>query len=368
MSRITAVEAIHDALEQCADLGFEYSPGFSTHWSMASETMTRLGHPERVHDWVTTYRSKHRHIPMPEPVADIDGPDESSWRSALGDFDRVTDWHEHFRRSFTEEPWQDVLVRWWPRLMPGVVAGLTHGLIRTTHAVRSITSEVGPPSALQLGELATGLAYWAGKYFEPPGRSGPFGTQHLPGILASIPVLAPEHRSGMRRYDALPKVVGWNEAVRQLAEPVDIESALSDMTTSFVRVNLANTEHLPIVLIHTVTAPAALRLMLPHLPESMHLPSYLAMWRANAALFALFAVRPPDDEDQSDEGNSALTTSELAERAVEHGDEHAIKLTEACLREYAVRPDPVYLRFAEQMLGRLPRFYRGAERTAATPG
>ncbi len=33
---------------------------------------------------------------------------------------------------------------------------------------------------------------------------------------------------------------------------------------------------------------------------------------------------------------------ELGARAVEHGDEHVIKFTEACLREYALRPDPRY--------------------------
>ena len=38
---------------------------------------------------------------------------------------------------------------------------------------------------------------------------------------------------------------------------------------------------------------------------------------------------------------------DLIDRAVATGDEHAIKLTEACLREHAQRPDPVYLQAAE---------------------
>lgn len=357
---ITAFEAINDALEQCSDLGFEYSPGFATHWAMASETLTRLGHPEQVHDWVGRYRTKHKHLPRPDPVSDIDDGDETSWRSALGDFDRVTDWQQLFDRQLAEEPWQEVLVRWWPRLIPGVVAGLTHGLIRTTHAVRSITGSDEPPTALQLRELATGLAYWASKYLEQPGRSALNGRQRLPAILASIPRLAPEHRAGMRRYHELAKVEGWAEAVSQLAEPADLQDALSDLTASFVQVNIANSDQLPIVLLHTVTAPAALRLMLPHLPQSLHLPSYVAMWWANAELLALFAARRPEEVTAgSDEEQSTLTTSELAARAVEHGDEHALKLTEACLREHAIRPDPRYLLFSEQMLNRLPRYYRG---------
>ncbi|MET8680048.1 hypothetical protein ABZW18_21305 [Streptomyces sp. NPDC004647] len=53
------------------------------------------------------------------------------------------------------------------------------------------------------------------------------------------------------------------------------------------------------------------------------------------------------------------TVQDLTERAVEHGDEHAMKYTEACMREYMIRPDPRYLLAADQMLGRIPRYYRG---------
>jgi hypothetical protein len=44
---------------------------------------------------------------------------------------------------------------------------------------------------------------------------------------------------------------------------------------------------------------------------------------------------------------------ELVERAVENGDEHAIKLTEACLREHDAKPDPVYLEAAATTLARI---------------
>ena len=40
----------------------------------------------------------------------------------------------------------------------------------------------------------------------------------------------------------------------------------------------------------------------------------------------------------------------LAERAVAHGDEHAIKLAEACLARNEVRPDPAYLAAIESAL------------------
>jgi hypothetical protein len=51
-----------------------------------------------------------------------------------------------------------------------------------------------------------------------------------------------------------------------------------------------------------------------------------------------------------------MTPVELADRAVALGDEHGIKLTEACLYEDQLHPDPVYRVLAEAMLQRLPAF------------
>ena len=41
------------------------------------------------------------------------------------------------------------------------------------------------------------------------------------------------------------------------------------------------------------------------------------------------------------------------DRAVANGDEHAIKLAEACLREDRIQPRPVYRRAAQDALSRL---------------
>jgi hypothetical protein len=73
-------------------------------------------------------------------------------------------------------------------------------------------------------------------------------------------------------------------------------------------------------------------------------------WQAAAAIYAAFgsaagagaiADRKQDRED-------------LIGRAVTNGDEHAIKFTEVCLREYALNPKPVYLLAARHAIDRLP--------------
>lgn len=362
-----AFDAINDALDRCGDLGFEMVPGFATHWAMGAEAMITLGHPDLVPAWVDLYRVKHKHYPRPDAGDAIDGTDASSWRAALGHFERAGDWQRYFESQLRESPWRKVLEQWWPRLIPGAGAGLTHGLIRTTHIVRSMVRSPGEePTEAQLRELATGLSYWAGRYVEQPGASSLGGNGHLPEILASIPRLGPEVSGQIKLQDKglflhMSGVQGWSEAVSGLASPDDVQQALSDVTAAFVQVNLVHGDQFPIPLVHTVTAPAALRLMLPHLPAGMHLPSFVAVWRACSALLATFAQsRDPETSTRwAHDDRGLLSERELAERAIDHGDEHAMKFTEACLREYAVNPDDRYLLAAEQMQGRLPRYFRG---------
>ena len=60
-------------------------------------------------------------------------------RPALGRFDRVGDWEHMFRRLLGVRPCHDVVAQWWPRVSPGLFSRLTHGLIRTAHAVRGVS-------------------------------------------------------------------------------------------------------------------------------------------------------------------------------------------------------------------------------------
>lgn len=354
---------MNDALERCADLGFEMAPGFSTHWAMGSDTLIALGHPEEVRGWVTLYPQKNKHYPRPESTAPIGADD---WRSALGDFDRVSDWAALFERQLDERPWQDVLVTWWPRLVTGVSAGLTHGLIRTMHAVRSIDRSPEPPTRLHRRELATALAYWAARYVEQPGPAALLGSSRLPELISSIPRLDPDRKIGLRNkgfFLHMPDIPGWGSAVGELATPADVQSALSDLTASFAQVQMAHPDIFPIPLVHTVTAPAAMRVLLGYVPEELHLASFVAMWQANAALLASF-VQPLPEEVEPETEPPSLSEQELVARAVEHGDQHVLKLTEACLREHALRPDPRYLLLPERFLHKVPSYYREGERQA----
>ena len=120
-----------------------------------------------------------------------------------------------------------------------------------------------------------------------------------------------------------------------LREPTDVPADLAALAREFARVFLVYGRGRPIALLHSVTAPVAARSVLPLLPAEVARPTYDALWQVGAALYAVYTggttpeplpVGPPPSAD------------ELTDRAVATGDEHAIKLTEACLRLDAETP------------------------------
>ncbi|MEV4743048.1 hypothetical protein [Streptomyces sp. NPDC049555] len=348
MPSISYTDAVNEALERLDDLGYERGQGadLANHGPMGAEAVAVLGHGDEVGRWVERYRRAMEHHEPPAARFALDPADEASWRPALGAFERAGDWERLFVRELAEAPWREVLVRWWPRLLPGLFAGLTHGLIRTAHAVRGLYA-AGEPTRLQLDELARGLAYWAARYTELPGRPRLGGTHDVPSAVAALP-RTPEHGTPgpdmfRRRFASLGDLDGYGEALDRLA-PQQAPRLLSEMTVQFADVYLGHPEVFPVPLVHGVTAPAAARLVLPHLPHELYEPTLTALWQVQVGFLLCMTT------DRRGEGTDAWRAEaadlppidELGARAVEHGDEHVVKFTEACLREYALRPDPRY--------------------------
>jgi hypothetical protein len=338
---MTRQEAIEGGLARLKGVGFTMGPGFAEHGPMVAEAISSLGFNDRVAAWVDAYNGKTRHLPMPSPQQPIDGADEGDWRAALGVYPRAADWLAFFRRALAETPWQAVLRLWVPRLLDGHAGALTHGLIRTAHAVRNLPAD-GAPSALTLDELAHGLGYWAASYHRSPGDPERSGADDLDQALRRLP--------RGEKADIAP-------AIESLAPVADIDAAISRHTAAFARLLLAHEELRPvptIQLIHTITAPRSMRDLLPFLPPGSGPLAYRLLWRVSALVVAHVA-RPPATGSDGDPLHRAagLTPAELADRAIAHGDDHMIKLTEACLAEDRLRPDSVYRVLAEAMLQRL---------------
>ena len=83
--------------------------------------------------------------------------------------------------------------------------------------------------------------------------------------------------------------------------------------------------------------------MLPLLPSEVARPTYDALWQVGAALYAVYTGGVTAEPLPS---SAPPSRDSVTDRAVATGDEHAIKLTEACLRLHAESPDPVLLHAA----------------------
>ena len=172
MTEISYADAVNDALDRLRGVGFEFGPGFVNHAPMVAETLATIGCRGSVATWVEGNKRLRTYLDPPEGGIPISAGDPADWTAALGDLGRVLDWVDMFDAELSRRPWTDVLLEWWPRLLPGMFGMLTHGFIRAAHAVRSL--EATPePGRLQVRELAQGLGYWAARYTPvPPASEG----------------------------------------------------------------------------------------------------------------------------------------------------------------------------------------------------
>jgi hypothetical protein len=352
MPDVSANDVLDEGLSRLAATGPEFRGGLSNHGPMAAEALVRLGRANAVEHWLDGYLKRLEDAPTPG-----DRVTDATWRDALGKLNRVADWEVYLRAQLAEEPWRDILARWWPRLLPGVAAAATHGIIRTSHAARSLAGAGEAGDEERRDELARALAYWAASYVELPGGARPNGTLNAAAAIRALPVLdgpAPGDMITDRLKNGLPRLPGLSSALAALRPPAgnDTGRDLRDLAGEFTRVFLGYGRGQPIVFLHAVTAPVAAYSVLPLLPRQLARPTYDALWQVGAALYAVHAggVTP-----EPLPAASPLAPGDLADLAVATGDEHAIKLTEACLRLHAETPDPVFLHAAARASGLLGR-------------
>ena len=338
---------IDEMLDLLSFAGTELVNGNANHGPMAAEALFTLGREEAVLPWVDGYRD--RLLDRPTPAMPIPPAD---WREYLGHRDRLGDWIQFFEHRLAEDHWTDVLKEWAPRLTPAIMAAATHGLIRTAHAARSLASEETPQ---RLYELAQGLGYWAARYYTLPGIPSPasgnlspadalglVGRLHGPDFDGSGPII--EQVKGLVRHPEFGPVIDLVDTGDSLSR------SISNLTETFAGVYLANTRNL-IAFVHSVTAPSALRLVAPYMTKEDATLAARYAWQACAAVYAWYSVSPPPDPSLFQQPDEDV--QDLVDRAVSAGGAHSIKFTEACLREYAARPSPVYLAAAKDVSERV---------------
>ncbi len=333
MSRAT----LEEAYERFDGTGPEWGGNLSNHGPMAVEVLARRGFDGAVPAWVDRYLPRLDGLPAKHEAIGA-----GTWAAALGDFGRVTDWTDYFSRQVAEHPWREVLATWWPRLLPGIAAGATHGLIRTAHAVRTLLSgdESGPVTA----ELARGLAFWATRATAIPGTADPAGMLAARDALAALPRLADRSGPIAGRLSRLSVLDGWSRglsALRPPARPTEVPERLAELVDAATFRYLTHGYASPVLLVHTATAPNAVLHALPALPEDVWLASLSAVWAASAAITTAYGPAegtPP--EQRTSAPHDTDPAGEVLDRAVRHGDEHVIKFTDTAVEVYTRTGNP----------------------------
>jgi hypothetical protein len=322
--------------------------GNSNHAPMAVEALCAMGRADAVMPWLEEYRKGMIERPAPREAIPRDG-----WRIALGRTERVADWEEFFAIELKEAPWREVLDRWTARLGAGICASATHGVIRVGHSARALGVSESPE---RLRELADGLAYWAATYQELPTDMSGAAALSPREAIAKVATVPRERRrytgtiasslAALREFPEFAPVIGL---INVSGDPARL---VSELTETFARVYLANARNLisAIIFIHGVTSAGALRLMLPYLDDATARAAARFAWQAGCGLYAAFG-RTPEPAGEIEPPRESRET--LIDMAVAHGDEHAIKFMEACLREDTLNPSPAYLAAARSALDRL---------------
>jgi hypothetical protein len=272
---------LDEAFDRVSALDFEIPNPYVNHGPMACEALTTLGFDSELPEWVEHFETTmHRAI---EPVTPTWGH-EFPWQDFFGDYRLLPEWMGFFGRAIDDDGWPDVVRTWVPRLMPGLVSALFHGVIRTSHAVRAIEVE---DTRSRRAELARALGNWA-VWFGP----GQPVDEHL---VTDDPAA--------QTIEAAAQGAGW-----YVSQP-------------------------SIFALHGVTGAMAVHLLSGHV-EPAHGVAALAQLEAeHRALY--HDITPAAGDDTAGEWDV-----KVIDRAVGSFDPHQVKLVEACRRGLDLTGDP----------------------------
>ncbi len=327
---------LDEVYERLRDTGPERDGWLSNHAPMAAEALVRHGHGAQVHAWLDGYADR-----LSERPRGIRRISAGEWRDPLGDPVRAGDWLTFFERQLSERPWREVLVQWWPRLLPGVAAGATHGVIRVGHAVRALRDGESAAASARVGELAAGLGYWAARW-QPLAAAGkgPYQPGDPRAALDAVPRV-PHQRSGIRaRLAQLADLPGWAESAGAVPgdEAAGVPARLDAIVEAAVLRYGTHGHGSPVMLVHAATAPNAIARVLPVLPAALWEPSLQAAWAATAAVTSAYSPAAA----RAMPGAGAADPADLMSRGLHDQDSHGIKFIDTAL--------DVYRRSGEQAL------------------
>lgn len=321
---------------------FEIPQG-SNHAPMTADALVASGRADRVASWVESYGRQLTSASSAGAVL-TDRP------AALGDYARRFDWVSTFAAELEQSSPRDVISKAFPLLGPGLFAAGWHGVLRAAHAFRAVEREDTPATRR---ELANGLAFWAARYQELPGTPGASARSGLTvtQALLEVPLVPSSARVSSGLISDQVAAVKSLSAFAPAIEAVDLRAqsssdALNALVASAARlfVNVGGND---IVLLHAITGTSAVRLLWSALDDDARRAAIGFAFRTVAAAYAVKAKGPQAFDPVAAPSSSA---DALLEKGAARTDEHDIKLTEACVREFRAGTGDDVLSAAEARL------------------
>lgn len=320
------------ALHKAHGYAPEFGGGLSNHAPMVMEVMEALGQKARIPDWLEHYKDQLEPLPSPHTP---------SGKPKLGDPSQTQPWLDHWRAELGRSEWKETLRRALPTLLPGVSASAAHGVLRVAHATRSLERK---ESRERIEELAHGLAYWSSTFARLPGDPVGDGEKTPFEALQDLRQVPAEARSEegliQPRLQVLEHFPDFLSVINQVRSRDPL--FLDQLTETFARIFLNHTGSHAIVFLHAFTGPSALRLLFSYLEHEDRIRALKFAWQMAAAIYATHGDTT-SLETRAREDAAVPDRQELVEKALHGGAAHAIKMTEACLREWALNPKPVFL-------------------------
>lgn len=301
----------------------EDAEGVGNHLPMALAALHHLGAgPERLAAFAQSHALRLQPAPPPQPWSPGD-----PWPDRLGRPEAWSGYRALFTEWIAQEGATDMLGQVLPQLMPGVGAAAFHGLIRTASAVR----------CGHLGELADGLAWWASRHLRLGALHHPLaGTARAPATEDPQALLRelPARRSRQRLISDQLRDVGRDGRINRVAARLMVDGHTLERLARTAAFAYAHTGNF--TALHLVTATHALRVLTRFLDEP--LVAWAWHWQAFAHAVVAARLQPA--------GEVVLRPWKvLIARALDHDDEHVIKLVESCREEeqaYARRGETLW--------------------------
>eukprot|EP00439_Symbiodinium_sp_Y106_P088064 s1_g600.t1 len=331
-------DLLDDALDPLKNLGPSLKNGFVNHAPMAAEALVAMGQGERAAGWVKANLGNI--LPANDSVAPLD---PTELESAIGDPRRQDAWRSFFHQQLSSGPWEPVLDEWADRLAPGLFAAAAHGIIRAGHGARALRVE---DTALRRRELAEGLALWAGSYqplvTEWQENCPTFSPKEALARVPLVPLPARRNDGAITTaLEQLPHAQGFGEVISLIDVTGDLTNLAHEIAAEFAQVFLyrVHTPLTAIVFTHAITGVAAILNIAPHVKEATARKLVSYGWQTGAGLHAAYSEFPAPGPGSI----PAETPDQIADRAARHGDDHVIKLSEACLTFHEATGDERFL-------------------------